>query len=100
MSEFKICDVLGYVLEDDNTSFGGTAFEGETVEDFIETTLLSKNNSVEELNEQLVACGIIPIEIIPAQFLNNAIRYIQNYCDLSDVELFLDVYDVFEEELD
>lgn len=122
MNELKIYDVLGFVLQDDSTGFGGAAFDGETVEDFIETTLLSKNNSVEDLNEKLVSYGILPIEITPQQFLNNAKRYIGNYCDLSeeelselpwqqkrrtksevekiisDVELFLDVYDVFEEE--
>lgn len=122
MNEFRIYDVLGYVLQDDILGFGGVAFDGETVEDFIETTLLSKTNSVKDLNEKLVACGILPIEITPEQFLNNAKRYIRNYGDLSekeiyelpwqqkrrtesevekiisDVELFLDVYDVFEEE--
>ena len=122
MNEFRIYDVLGYVLQDDILGFGGVAFDGETVEDFIETTLLSKTNSVKDLNEKLVACGILPIEITPQQFLNNAKRYIRNYGDLSeeefaelpwqqkrrtksevekilsDVELFLDVYDVFEEE--
>lgn len=122
MNEFRIYDVLGYVLQDDILGFGGVAFDGETVEDFIETTLLSKTNSVKDLNEKLVACGILPIEITPEQFLNNAKRYIRNYGELSekeiyelpwqqkrrtksevekiisDVELFLDVYDVFEEE--
>lgn len=122
MNEFRIYDVLGYVLQDDILGFGGVAFDGETVEDFIETTLLSKTNSVKDLNEKLVACGILPIEITPEQFLNNAKRYIRNYGDLSekeiyelpwqqkhrtksevekivsDIELFLDVYDVFDEE--
>lgn len=122
MNELKIYDVLGFVLQDDIKGFGGTAFDGETVEDFLETTLLSKENSVKELNENLVACGILPIQITPEQFLNNAKRYIKNYGDLteqefsklpwqqkhrtksevekiiSDVELFLDTYDVFEQE--
>lgn len=45
-------------LQDDDTECGGVAFRGETLEDFIEDTVY---NSLDELNEDLVACGIRPI---------------------------------------
>ncbi len=51
--------VLNYVLEDDDTDFGGVAFFGETVKDFIEDQYYS---SVWELNKDLIICGIKPIE--------------------------------------
>ena len=50
--------VMNYVLEDDDTDFGGTAFFGEKVKDFVEEYYWS----VWELNKDLVTCGIKPIE--------------------------------------
>lgn len=57
---FTINDVLKFELEDDNTTYGGVSFLGETVADFIGDTHYW---SIEELNKDLVACGIKPIEI-------------------------------------
>lgn len=51
--------VLNYVLEDDETDYGGTAFFGETVRDFIEDVYYP---SVWDLNKDLIICGIKPIE--------------------------------------
>lgn len=49
---------LDVELEDDNsTPNGGTAFAGETVRDFIETNY----KNLDELNTDLVACGILPV---------------------------------------
>jgi len=54
---------LGVVLKDDRTDHGGTAFENETVYDFIanlgeEATEIHDLNS---LNKELVSCGIEPV---------------------------------------
>lgn len=55
-----ITHLLDYVLEDDYTETGGIAFMGETVRDFIEDSDPEKM-SLEELNRDLVACGIKPM---------------------------------------
>ena len=55
--------ILNMKLRDDNTSMGGIAFEGETVRDFI-TDIEGEGveiNTLAELNDALVACGIEPI---------------------------------------
>lgn len=53
-----IKDVLNEVLEDDNTEYGGTSFNGETVADFMEDVGLTQEQSVKELNKVLKECGI------------------------------------------
>lgn len=55
-------EIRSIVLKDDKTPYGGTAFAGETVGDFLDE--LDENEevySLEELNEHLVKCGIKPI---------------------------------------
>lgn len=56
--------ILQTILEDDATSTGGTAYVGETVEDFIkeDKELLHSMRKVSELNQFLVKCGIKPIQ--------------------------------------
>lgn len=56
----SVSKVMNYVLEDDETETGGTAFFGEKVRDFIEYG--DNYGSVWELNKDLIACGIKPIE--------------------------------------
>lgn len=60
----KITHLFDYVLEDDNTETGGTAFDGETVRDFVEELdgVDPYEMGLEELNRDLIACGIKPIE--------------------------------------
>lgn len=57
-------DYMDYVLEDDDTPFGGVGYLGETVEDFL-LSVGSNGNiaTVEQLNEMLVECGIKPIRV-------------------------------------
>lgn len=61
----KIEDVLDVVLEEDySVMHGGVAFVGETVGDFLwdlgwPTEL--KITTIDELNEALKECGILPI---------------------------------------
>lgn len=57
-------DYMDYILEDDDTPFGGIDYPGETVEDFL-LSLGSDGHisTVEQLNEMLVECGIKPIEV-------------------------------------
>lgn len=56
--------ILRTLLEDDATSTGGTAYVGETVEDFIreDPELLHSMYKVSELNTFLVESGIKPIQ--------------------------------------
>lgn len=50
-----------YNLVDDGSSFGGTAFENETVRDFVEE-VGAGIETLEQLNEALANCGILPVE--------------------------------------
>lgn len=59
--ELELQDVLDYVLEDDDSPYGGVAFLGETVSDFIGDD--SDITTIKELNEALVECGIKPIKL-------------------------------------
>ena len=55
-------EIRSIVLKDDKTPYGGTAFAGETVGDFLDE--LDEDEevySLEELNEHLVKCGIKPL---------------------------------------
>lgn len=54
-------------LEDDNTCYGGTSFSGETIGDFINEFNSNNNLKIEtldELNMELVKCGIKPIRVV------------------------------------
>lgn len=53
-------EILDYILEDDSTSeWGGTAFIGETVRDFLEDyTEEPEQLTVNALNTLLEECGI------------------------------------------
>lgn len=53
---------LDVVLEDDDTPFGGTAFAGETVRDFIQSMGTELHNcTLDELDAALIECGIKPV---------------------------------------
>lgn len=53
---------LNVVLEDDDTPTGGTAFQGETVGDFIQSFGTELHNcTLEQLNTALIECGIKPV---------------------------------------
>ena len=59
-------DYFDYVLEDDDSPYGGTAFSGETVVDFllsIGSEYAGTINTVEQLNDELVGRGIKPIGV-------------------------------------
>lgn len=61
-----INDYFDYVLEDDDSPYGGAAFSGETVIDFllsIGSDYAGTISTVEQLNAELVECGIKPIEV-------------------------------------
>lgn len=54
---------LDDVLEDDGTPFGGTAFNGETLRDFIEEAMWSYSRiDMAEANARLRECGIKEIK--------------------------------------
>lgn len=55
-------EFLTYVLEDDTTEFGGTSFDGETLNDFLSSVGMSPDAPMDEINESLIECGIKPIE--------------------------------------
>lgn len=66
-----INDYFDYVLEDDtvlddDTMCGGIAYPGETVMEFllsIGSDYAGTISTVEQLNDELVECGIKPIEV-------------------------------------
>lgn len=57
------------LLEDDDTPTGGVAFQGETLEDFLEE--LANNDdcqtiqTIKDVNQALIECGIKPVTILP-----------------------------------
>ncbi|WP_300999657.1 hypothetical protein [Lactobacillus taiwanensis] len=53
-------EILNTELLDDNTLYGGVSFRGETVEDFIAECGIDPQ-SIEDLNESLIECGIKPL---------------------------------------
>ena len=55
-------NILYVTLEDDNTMYGGTSYARETLEDFINSSE-TKYHNLNELNLDLVACGIEPIMV-------------------------------------
>lgn len=59
----KIKDVLNVKLEDNEQSFGGIDFAGETVKDFIESVGLNENMDLNEFNKILCDCGIKEINM-------------------------------------
>lgn len=59
MLEEKYMDVF---LEDDDTPYGGTAFSGETVRDFLKSLDIPQESvTLESLNKELIQNGIKPI---------------------------------------
>lgn len=51
-----------YVLEDDKYSTGGVSFVGETLGNFCaEAEIDLEKISLEELNNELISCGIKPV---------------------------------------
>ena len=60
LTEELLGKIGGIVLEDDDTPTGGVAFSGETVKDFAEG--FDGFSTLEELNEALEECGILPIK--------------------------------------
>lgn len=63
--KIELKDVLHYVLEDDDTEIGGTAFQGETVLNLLsslDNDVLREITTIEKLNEVLIECGILPIK--------------------------------------
>ena len=55
-------EFLTYVLEDDETEFGGISFDGQTLNDFLAEVGMSPDAPMNEINESLIECGIKPIE--------------------------------------
>lgn len=53
--------ILNTELKDDKSDYGGIAYLGETVEDFIESVGIAPSN-INELNDALKECGIEPIK--------------------------------------
>lgn len=54
-------EAKNYVLQDDDTSLGGTSMYGETLAEFMESANLSYNTAIEDIDEALRECGIKPI---------------------------------------
>lgn len=60
---------IDYVLEDDDTPYGGTAFYGETLGDFLDDVFFGMGATHDDndeincytINEALKQCGIKPI---------------------------------------
>lgn len=57
---YTLGDVLDWELEDDDTPYGGVAFMGETVRDFIEEAegYGEEIRTIKDLNNALIECGI------------------------------------------
>jgi len=49
------------VLEDDNTSFGGTSHAGETLGEFMDEVGLTEKDTFKTVNNALKECGIKPL---------------------------------------
>ena len=64
-ADVELGDVLDQELEDDDTSEGGIDFPGETVRDFIASLGDDASGilTVDDLNDALVDCGILPVQI-------------------------------------
>lgn len=62
----KIKDVLSVVLTDDNNiNWVGVDGPVETVADFMEyCDNLNVNDSIEDLNKELVSVGIMPLQVL------------------------------------
>jgi len=61
LTEELLEKIGGVVLEDDDTPTGGVSISGETVKDFVEE--FDGFSTLEELNEALEECGILPIKV-------------------------------------
>lgn len=63
---YLVSDVLHRELEDNTTEFGGIAFVGQTVSDFISASdsELTESSTVRELNKVLKECGIKELGLI------------------------------------
>ena len=57
------------LLEDDDTPIGGIAFQGETLEDFLEELANDGDcqtiRTIKDVNKVLIECGIKPITALP-----------------------------------
>ena len=51
-------DYANIVLQDDNTPYGGTAFEDETLGEFMDEVGIKPTDSMKKLNQALKNCGI------------------------------------------
>lgn len=66
----KIQNVLDVLLEDDDRSKGGISFTGETVADFVFSSGLDQDESLDVLNNSLSQCGIRILEKDQYPFTN------------------------------
>lgn len=71
----KAKDFLDYELQDDETEFGGVAFVGETLKDFIAEVELDEDTDIEVVNVALKECGIKPIDVVKYLALEYAEKY-------------------------
>ena len=53
---------LNVELEDDDTPYGGKAFIGETLRDFLLEIGAPLNSTMDKVNNMLKECGIMPIK--------------------------------------
>ena len=90
------------VLEDDDTPTGGVAFQGETLEDFLEELADSDDiRTIKDVNKALVECGIKPVmhlpeghEITAFAVLDEFIEgFVPAYINFSHQELLTEVKD-------
>lgn len=51
------------ILEDDNSPFGGVAYIGQTLADFLEEVNMDNVTDINVINDALSECGIKPIKI-------------------------------------
>ena len=59
-------DIKDVILEDDNNSYGGVEFQGETLSHFLSCILCDRklgDMTLDELNESLEECGIKKLEV-------------------------------------
>lgn len=61
-AEDKLLIIKDIILEDDETSLGGVAFNQERLSDFI-SDLDENKLTLEDINKALVQCGIKPITL-------------------------------------
>ena len=88
------------ILEDDSTEYGGVAFVGETLEDFLASTgewIYGVDDiTPQKINDSLVSCGIKPInENVLREIFSEHVYLVRGFYDMNiggDEEIVIEIY--------